>query len=80
MLSLLDLQSEVVKEANSVLKMICTSRDNFWSILYLSSQVDQNGQAIPFKWDTIFSKDDIKLTMYNYDIIDAIIRTYVMPE
>ena len=77
LVSLLNMQSEVTKEANSLINMICTNKDNFWVILNLSAPgEDVGGEAPPeFSWDKIFSTDDIKLTMYNYEIIDSIIKT-----
>ena len=37
LVQLLDLQTEVSKEAQSVLKMISTNQETFWNILQLGS-------------------------------------------
>lgn len=59
--------------------MICTNKESFWAILNLSSPGEEiAGEAPPvFSWDKVFNTEDIKLTMYNYEIIDSIIKTPV---
>ena len=56
LVSLLDLQSEVSKEAQGLIKSVCTNQKIFFNILKLTLRTEEDG---PFAWDTIFS-DDIK--------------------
>ena len=80
LLELLESQHEVAKEASSVLNMICTNHNSFWSVLNLSLNADQiGGEPNPnFSWDQVFDTQNIKLTMYNFEIINSIIKTHVL--
>lgn len=69
-IGLFELQSEVSKEAQSLVKMICTNQKIFWNILKLDERQEGEGE---FSWDMVFS-DEIKVTMYSLDIIDSIIK------
>ena len=72
LLSLLDLQKEVSKEAIALLNMVCTNKESFWDILKLENRQESEG---PFTWQMVFPEDDIKLTMYNYEVINSFVKT-----
>lgn len=69
-IKLLDLQAEVSKEAQSLVKMICTNCEIFYNILKLGARTEEEG---PFEWSMIFH-DDIKITLYSLEIIETIIK------
>ena len=69
-IKLLDLQTEVSKEAQSLVKMMCTNQELFCSILKLGQRTEAEGA---FSWSMIFH-EDIKVTLYSLDIIDSIIK------
>ena len=71
LIGLSEMQTEVAKEATSVIKMICTNQESFWNILKITQRGPEEGA---FSWDMIFN-DDMKETMYSLDIIDSIIKT-----
>ena len=68
-ISLLDLQTEVSKEAQSLVKMICTNQELYDNILQLGTRAEGEGA---FSWDMIFH-EDIKMTQYSLEIIETII-------
>ena len=76
LLKLLDLQTEVSKEAASLVKVISTNQKIFWDILHLDNRPDGDDSEAreEFSWSMVFN-DDIKVTMYSLEIIDSIIKT-----
>jgi hypothetical protein len=52
--------------------MVCTSPEAFWSVLQLDTRTENQ---TPFTWESIFNSNDIKITMYNIDIIQSIVES-----
>lgn len=47
------------------MKLLCSNNETFWNILKLNQRFEGEPK---FTWDMVFS-DDIRVTMYNLDII-----------
>ena len=69
---LLDLNTEVHRESQSLINMICTNKHMFWNVLWLDERpVDQG----PFSWDLIFYPSNLRATMYTLEIIHSILTS-----